>query len=108
MLGALNFGTARFDLFFVFVANVDESLSRFGNKSCEDNCLNDQMRSAKKKFAILECAGLTFVGICDDERMIVLLTATKITHGVAHIAPFLYGRNSRPAQATEVGIAELV
>ena len=101
-------GAAAFDLFGVFVPDVDEALRRFGEQSRDDHRLDDRVRVAQENLAVLERARFAFVAVDDDERAVIHLAAAQAADGVAHVLPFLAGRDAGAAEAAQVGRVEFL
>ena len=88
--------------------DVDEALRRLRDQSRENHALDDRVRRAQQKLAILESRRLALVAIHHDERTVVVSARARRAHGIAHVLPFLHGRNSRAAHAANVGGLEFV
>src|SRR6266542_1437908 len=81
---------------------------RDGDERGENHAFEDKIRDAQKQLAVLECAGLAFVAVHDDESARVIAALNRGAHGVAHVAPFLRCRNSGAAETPQIGIFQFV
>ena len=69
-----------FLLLFVFVADVEDAVPRSGQQARKNHSFDDEVRQMRHDEAVLEGAGLAFIGVADDKLF--------GTRRLAHQLPF--------------------
>ncbi len=93
-IAAANFLAEDFFLEMVFVADIEDAFFRAADESGQDHAFDDQVRKMGEDEAVLDGAGLAFVGVADDVFFGPWLFADQIPlhaggeTGAAHAAEF--------------------
>ncbi len=94
-----NFFTENLFLKMVLVADIEDAALRSGDQAGDDHALDEEMRQVSHDEAVLDGAGLAFIGVADN-----------IFHGIRLLAdeiPFHAGGKSGAAHAFQLGGFEL-
>src|SRR5260370_4759982 len=94
-----NFFTENLFLKMVLVADIRDAALRSGDQAGDDHALDEEMRQVSHDEAVLDGAGLAFIGVADN-----------IFHGIRLLAdeiPFHAGGKSGAAHAFQLGGFEL-